>query len=110
MSIKDSSVIDYITISRTKSIANFIIVDDLDWDQNEEDDKEHMWLLQEKINAYIAAIESGDLEEGYPGITDMRKTICIYTKYQTSVKFQEYIPYIQSVLATLDVSLEVELV
>nr|WP_147376855.1 DUF6572 domain-containing protein [Noviherbaspirillum saxi] len=39
------------------------IIDSLDWDNV----SDHLYLLQEKLNAYLGFIESGELASAYPG-------------------------------------------
>lgn len=52
MSVENSKVIDFISDKEDKIVLT--ISDHLEWDN----DNEHIYLLQEKINAYLMAIES----------------------------------------------------
>ncbi len=47
----------------THTIIRLLIVDPLPWNANEAD---HLFMLQEKINTYIAFIESGQIYKDYP--------------------------------------------
>lgn len=59
MSISEKNLIDLITIENR--IAVLTISDHLEWN------KDHLFLLQEKINSYIQYIESGQISENICG-------------------------------------------
>ena len=61
MTVDQSKVIDI--VSKDQS-GNFVltICDHLDW----RDTKEHLVLLQDKINTYLAFLDSGEIYEKYP--------------------------------------------
>lgn len=59
MSINEKQQIDMIVVS-DKNVELFII-DYREWEKDEKAVNEHMFLLQEKVNAYIACYESGEL-------------------------------------------------
>lgn len=42
---------------------------------------EHLLILQDKINAYLAFIENGELIENYPDANGLESLINIITKY-----------------------------
>ncbi|WP_318298108.1 DUF6572 domain-containing protein [Paraburkholderia tropica] len=56
MSILDTDVVDVIGIDAPNGIARLAISDHLAWDQAERD---HLVLLQDKINTYLVCLESG---------------------------------------------------
>jgi uncharacterized protein DUF6572 len=64
MSIEQLNVVDYAAIDPKTDEVMLVITDHLDW--TEQNKMEHMYLLQEKINAYIGSIESGEIFEKYP--------------------------------------------
>ena len=61
MSIEDKGIIDIVSTDSDKFVI-LTISDHLEWS----DDNEHLLVLQDKINAYLGAIESGELIEQYP--------------------------------------------
>jgi hypothetical protein len=61
MSIEQKDVIDFVSIHPSGN-AVLTISDHLPWDE----ENEHLILLQDKINAYLGAIEGGELYEAYP--------------------------------------------
>jgi hypothetical protein len=76
MSVENTNVIDYISEKGNNVVLT--ISDHLEWDE----DNEHLFLLQEKINAYIGATESGQLNEKYPASVGKKITISIALKYE----------------------------
>lgn len=76
MSVENTKVIDF--ISEKDDSVILTISDHLEWDE----DNEHIFLLQEKINAYLMAIESGQLNEKYPTSVGKKVTISVVLKYE----------------------------
>src|SRR5690242_14956767 len=64
MTIYQTDVVDYTAINPKTDEVMLIITDHLGW--ADEEKPEHMYLLQEKINKYLAFIESGEILEKYP--------------------------------------------
>lgn len=81
MSIEDASTIDFIQVSKEKSNVNLVVTDHLEWPDDPENGVEHQYMLQEKLNAYLAYAESGQLLRDYPEVSDMQTTIQVYGKY-----------------------------
>jgi hypothetical protein len=59
--VDQTRVIDIISISKQTGEVELTISDHLDWSDNE-----HLLLLQEKLNAYLAFVESGEIYDQYP--------------------------------------------
>lgn len=76
MSVENKNAIDF--ISEKDNNVVLTISDHLEWDE----DNEHIFLLQEKINAYLGAIESGQLNEKYPASVGKKVTISVALKYE----------------------------
>lgn len=62
MSITETEVIDAMGISKDGKGLLLLLSDHLDW----ENEAEHLLLLQDKINAYLGFIESGQYADVYP--------------------------------------------
>ncbi|HEF1904183.1 TPA: hypothetical protein R9Y97_003511 [Bacillus cereus] len=62
MSILDKNKIDGIGKSMGENKLALMIADHLDW----ENELQHLALLQDKINAYVSFIESGQIYSVYP--------------------------------------------
>lgn len=66
MSIVETKVVDIIAVPEWEpDNVVLVITDHLEWGDKAQEG-EHLLLLQEKINTYIAFIESGELLESYP--------------------------------------------
>jgi hypothetical protein len=61
VSIEQSDVIDFVSIDQKDNLV-LTISDHLAWDE----EMRHLFLLQEKINAYLRFLESGEVYEYYP--------------------------------------------
>lgn len=59
MSIEDQGSVDAIGIDQEGVVVR-TLSDHLEWDDG------HLFLLQEKINTYLAFLESGEVFETYP--------------------------------------------
>src|SRR5688572_11098013 len=59
MSLRISNVVDQLGIERGTGHVLLILVDEEDWD----DDDQHILLLQDKLNRYLAFIETGEVYE-----------------------------------------------
>ena len=62
MTVTDNRVIDIFSIDQEGHTV-LTISDHLDWG----DTYNHLVILQDKINAYLAFIESGEIYDSYPG-------------------------------------------
>lgn len=71
MSVEDIKVIDIISLDKEEKEVILTISDHLEWDN----ENEHLLILQDKLNTYLAAIEGGDLYVQYPKAN--KKSICI---------------------------------
>ena len=78
MSIENTSVVDIISVNRNTGEVVLKITDHLSWGS---DHAQHMWLLQEKLNTYLAFIESGELLEKYPDAKGRDVSIDVVGKY-----------------------------
>jgi hypothetical protein len=81
MSVVQTDVIDSIGIDSAKNEALLIIADHLEWGSDEKLDKEHMYLLQEKVNTYLRFMESGEIYEAYPKSHNKALVIRLIGKY-----------------------------
>ena len=70
MTIEQENIVDFISINNEKNYLTLTISDHLEWDEM----GEKLIILQNKINTYLAYIESDEILEKYPK-----------SKYQTIV-------------------------
>jgi hypothetical protein len=62
MSVDEPKIIDFTGVDKASGEVILTISDHLDW----QDSSKHQSVLQEKINSYLAFIESGEIFESYP--------------------------------------------
>ena len=78
MSIDQTDVVDFILADPKTGEISLAISDHLPWD---EDAKMHMFLLQEKVNAYLRFFESGEIYETCPAAKGRPLIIEVVGKY-----------------------------
>lgn len=106
MTIDQTGVIDFVTRDPVSGKLGLVISDHLSW---EEDEDEHLWLLQEKLNSYLAFIETGQIHKVYEGIPhpeDCAITIEISGKYPLSAKAQRFFQHAGKTIADAGFKLE----
>lgn len=62
VSVEDPGVVDIISLDKQTGCVTLTISDHLDWT----DTVQHERLLEEKLNKYLAFVESGEILERYP--------------------------------------------
>jgi hypothetical protein len=67
---------------------------------------EHLLLLQEKINTYIAFIESGELLDSYPPAKGKNPKIRINGLYQLPEQGESFIDRVTEVLKGVGIGME----
>jgi len=73
------------------------ISDHLEWDEN----NEHLIILQEKINAYLDVIESGEIYESYPNSISRKLKIEIVFKHSPNAIALDFLSRISVILLDL---------
>jgi len=86
MSIEQTSVVDFVSINKEGEVM-LTISDHLEWD----DRNQHLKQLQEKINAYLRFIESGEIYETYPNAKDKKIIISIHAMHQPNSEARKFI-------------------
>lgn len=83
MSIDQVEVVDFATIDKASGDLWLTISDHLPWDGNEGD---HLVLLQNKLNAYLRFIESGEVFKKVPEAKGRSIVINLVGKFPLSQK------------------------
>lgn len=78
MSIDQAQVVDAVGLDPLSGEVVLTISDHLDWS----DVENHIVLLQEKLNAYLAFVESGEIVESYPKAIGRKARIDLITKFE----------------------------
>ena len=94
MSVENFKILDVIGIDKNEN-AVLTISDHLEWDS----DNEHLMILQNKINAYLEAIENGSLYIDYPKAIDRKIIINIIAKYEPSEDGKIFLDRISALLS-----------
>jgi hypothetical protein len=81
MSVEDIDKIDRFAFDRRTGDVHLVISDHLDWDENE---GEHLLLLQDKLNTYLEFVESGQLYAEYPRAAGKRVIFYVMAKFPLS--------------------------
>ena len=76
MSVEQIDKVDFISTTE-KGIIKLTISDHLEWDAK----NEHLLILQNKINAYLNFIESGQILEEYPSSANKKIEIEIVLQF-----------------------------
>ena len=94
MSVEQHNVIDYI-IEDKDGKKSLIICDHHEWIDG---DLAHLYLLQEKINAYLNAVESNQLSSYYP-LADNGFRIKLICKYAVNQEGEAFLSRVKEFLA-----------
>lgn len=105
MSILDSNTVDFIGTLAEQGLVVLSISDHLDWDEG--GTKEHLLLLQEKINTYLRFIESGEIYGSFPTAQGKDFAVRIYFKYMPPPEAQTFIQSATHILRGGGVALEI---
>jgi len=92
MTVEDVDKIDFVTGERQTGDMILTISDHLDWDENE---GEHLLVLQKKLNTYLEFIESGRIYAKVPQAVGRKIVIQVMGKFPLSEearKFFEFVP------------------
>ncbi len=76
MSVEQIDKVDFISTSK-EGIIKLTISDHLEWDAK----NEHLLILQNKINAYLNFIESGQILEEYPSSANKKLRLKLFCNF-----------------------------
>jgi len=106
MSIEQTDVVDFWSIDHGSGRVKLTISDHLDWNENE---GEHLLLLQEKLNAYLRFIESGEMEERFKESRGRSVAIEIYAKYPLSLEASKFFSLAKGAIEKAGFALEFQI-
>jgi hypothetical protein len=101
MTLRTTSVVDWLGLEKDTEHVVLTLVDDDDWQH----ENEHLSLLQEKLNSYLAFIEGGevfarlesDVGRSVPRTTPIR--VSIIAKHPVPARAKEFLKYAQRMFA-----------
>jgi hypothetical protein len=106
MSVEQADVIDFVTTEKESGDVRLIISDHLPWEGNE---REHMFLLQEKLNAYLGFIEGGQIFEAHPDYRGRGIVIDIVAKYPPTAGAEEFLQFVRETVEGAGFRLQITL-
>jgi hypothetical protein len=95
MSIDQADTIDFATIDKASGDLWLTITDHLPW---EEDEGNHLVLLQNKLNAYLRFIESGEVFKKVPDANGRRVAINLVGKFPLSPRAKSFLESVRVVI------------
>ena len=96
MSIEQRKVIDIVGVDEEANEVVLTISDHLRWDDPKSN---HLLLLQDKINDYLAFIESGELLETYPDAKGRKPIIQVYAKHPLNDVAEQFYKKVAQIVA-----------
>jgi hypothetical protein len=81
MTVEEVDKVDRLSFNRENGDVILIISDHLAWDENE---GEHLLVLQAKLNTYLEFVESGQLYAKYPRAIGKKVVFCVVGKFPLS--------------------------
>ena len=92
MSIDQTEVIDSIGVDDSTGRVVLTISDQLEWDKN------HLILLQEKLNTYLGFVESGELLNSYPDSKNREVLINVICKYPPDKESEKFLLQVNNIV------------
>jgi hypothetical protein len=87
MTVEESRKIDFLVPASKSGDVRLIICDHLDFKDNE---GEHLLLLQEKLNSYLAFIESGEIYAKFSQAAGRKIVIEVWGKFPLSDEARKF--------------------
>ncbi len=108
MCMDDAKAIDKVTLDGANNLV-MVIKDNLPWDKGvcKIEEKEHLMILQEKINICIEYINQKKHLKQFPDVDIKRAFIEIYFKYMYTEHCDRYLQLVHSQLEQYGIKIEV---
>jgi hypothetical protein len=106
MSLDRTNELDYVGINYASGDLWLTTTDPLPWD---EDEGHHLYLLQDKMNAYLAFIEGGDVFQKFPEAEGRRIVINLVGRFPLSAKAHTFLELAKTAVEEAGVSLQFSL-
>lgn len=101
MSILEVEKIDFISIDKKSQRVILSISDHLEFDEK----NEHLIILQNKVNAYLGAIETGQILKSYPKARGKNYEIRIYFQYSPTDECIKFLKQVMEILSEKNILL-----
>lgn len=107
MAIDNVNVIDGMGINEVNNSLRLLLTDHLQWEgDNALSEKDHLLLLQKKINAYLTFLETKQYVEKYPDIKIKMAIIEIHFKYAVTDNCRKFLQTVQAEIRKYGILLE----
>lgn len=103
MSIDQTNIVDFISTDSSGYVV-LTISDHLEWDN----EGKHVYLLQEKLNKYLAFIESGEILTRYPETINRHVIISIVALYRPDSLGSNFLKHAKHVLESSGIGFRFE--
>ncbi len=87
MGLENTNLVDHVGINKETRNVVLSIFDDLDWDE----EGNHLQLLQDKFNTYLAYIENKQIYEGNPELRNKQVDIFIYARFRYTSEGEKFL-------------------
>jgi len=104
MTIEQSDIIDFVSFEPGAGDVILTISDHLAWGENE---REHLLLLQKKLNTYLEFIESGQLYDRYPRAKGRNVVLQVACKFPLSEQANRFVELASAAIAQAGFRLEI---
>lgn len=103
MSIEQRDRVDAIGLDPASGKVILTISDHLDWD----DEEAHLVALQEKMNAYLRFVESGELRTAYPDAVGRTPVIDVVGRVEPSRLAVQFFDRVRPILNSAGIELRI---
>lgn len=103
MSIAQTNIIDAIGVDNATGDVVLTITDHFEWTEN---NNEHLLLLQEKLNAYLRFVESGEIVKAYPNAKNRAILIDVVCKYPLNQQAQGFYSQVAQIVEGAGIKLQ----
>jgi len=101
VSVEQTDVVDIVSTDRWTGHVTLTISDHLDWT----DSIAHQTILQRKLNAYLAFVESGEILEKYPKAKDKPVAFAVVFKFPPDEAGRAFVARAKQVIESAGFSL-----
>jgi len=109
MAIKDLTHLDGVTMNRCQNALVLILIDELEWNHtpdSELSELDHLTLLKDKLNAYIAYVEEEQYRDLFPHNDFYSTSIEIHFEHEVSEKCMAFLQSAKEQLASTSIQLD----
>lgn len=98
MTVEQISVIDAIGTNTSTGAVHLTVSDHLEWNQ------EHIATLQEKLNSYLAFVESGEINSAYPNAVGRKIVIDLVLKHRPNKEATSFLSKVGEIIESSGLS------